>query len=454
VSNKPIPLIRVTCQNCGARCLLPKSIDRTKVYRCPKCKTAIVSPYLQPQRDLESRLTATVDFLKKREAIVVGIFLVFVFLVHLFVIPMWGFPLSDEHYYVTEARSIITQHQITHPEHPELGKLFIASGFVVFGYNNVGGRMASALFAVFLVAVFYFICRELVGVGAASFATILFAFESLNFVQSQLAMLDVFSVTFMLLAFLLYIKNRHVLSGLSIALSGLCKMPGLLGILPILAYWFLSKRRQPLKNVIFLSISAVLGFIIMMMVFDLAATHAWADPFTRISTMIHKGSALTVSKLTTPEAQMVSFPWEWVLSPIGHLNFKQVGAATFISPTVWVLIIPSMCYMLYDYFRNKTDVSLFALLWFGSTYLLWIPLQLLTDRQTYLYYFYPSIGAVCLAISYATSRIWSMTSQQRCARYRFTLLVVVGGYVILHLLVFLVLAIWAPNQVSMKPLIP
>jgi hypothetical protein len=80
-----------------------------------------------------------------------------------------------------------------------------------------------------------------------------------------------------------------------------------------------------------------------------------------------------------------------------------------INPAIWILIIPSILFLLYLVFKhNKT--ALFALCWFAATYIIWIPITLITNRLTYNYYFYPAIGAICIGIALLFSRVNELPS--------------------------------------------
>jgi hypothetical protein len=54
-----------------------------------------------------------------------------------------------------------------------------------------------------------------------------------------------------------------------------------------------------------------------------------------------------------------------------------------------------------DYLRKVSGSggAIFALSWFCGTFIAWIPISLATDRISYVYYFYPTVGAVCMAVA-------------------------------------------------------
>lgn len=107
----------------------------------------------------------------------------------------------DEVYYVPAARHLIDLSSPLNQEHPPLAKYLIALGIRMFGDNSFGWRLPSALFG-----------------GLALFGTLMFAWElyrsariciltgillvagQMLFVQSRIAMLDVFMAGFLMLA--------------------------------------------------------------------------------------------------------------------------------------------------------------------------------------------------------------------------------------------------------------
>jgi len=367
---------------------------------------------------------------------------IFILLLHFISIAQVPDLIYDEVYYVTEANSILSDAELVRSEHPNLGKLFIASGILIFGDNSSGWRIPPVIFSAALIFIFYAICRKLTGKLAAVLASILFIFESLTFFMSGLAMLDVFSLTFMLLAFLFFLQDRYALSGVSLALSGLCKMTGFLGLFVILGYLLIKKRRQSPRSIGVLLISTSIVFIVLLPITDFAAYREWLNPITRIGDMLFYHQGLTSEGYVAGQ----SFPWEWIVSPFGYRLTSYPHLLIFMSPTVLIFIIPSICYVMYEYIKNRDDASLFVVLWFAATYLPWILVVAATDRITYLHYFYPTLGAVCIAIGIALSRLWEIQPTGRFTQshprihlvIRRLFQIIIVGYIVAHILVLIV----------------
>jgi 4-amino-4-deoxy-L-arabinose transferase-like glycosyltransferase len=386
-----------------------------------------------------ARPKAVINWFREREALSVSLVLLLVFLLYLSIVPFKSILVYDEIFYVEEARSILDGGELQYLEHPPLGKLLLAAGISIFGDNAWGWRLLPAISGVAAAGLFYLIGRRLMGNRAAFLAFVFLAFETLTFNFARLAMLDTFSVTFMLLCFLLYMHNRYLLSGVALALSGLCKMTGLLGILAILVHWILVRRKQHSPMTIgVLLVSLFAGLVVLMPLLDFAATREWANPFDRLWSMLAAHRGLTFMDMPPDLLAAQALPWEWLTNPVGYVWPDQLVLAQ-ISPTIWLLIIPSMIYMVNQYVNKRTEAPLFAILWFAATYFFWFFLVIATNRAAYLFYFLPSVGAVCIAVGFTTYGLWEASSKRRYESYRFLIRTGIVSFVVLHLLFFFAL---------------
>ena len=140
--------------------------------------------------------------LRSQEYLWLGLLLAATLAVHFCYITQPDQLVFDEQHHVNDARSIISGEGTLHPDHPSLGKLFIAAGILVFGDNPMGWRFFSVIFGTIIIALFYIILRRLNMSPTASWlATFLLALENLSFIQASVAMLDVYMLSFTLLAF-------------------------------------------------------------------------------------------------------------------------------------------------------------------------------------------------------------------------------------------------------------
>ncbi len=355
---------------------------------------------------------------------------------HLSIITHPTQPIFDEKYYVADAGSILQGHGTLRPEHPPLGKLFIVSGIFLFGDNPFGWRIFSVIFGTICIILFYLICRQLMMPKIASIlATFLLALDSLSFVQASVAMLDVFSLAFTLLSFWLYLKGKYLLSGVSVGLSALAKLSGALALPAILLHWLLAGRVRPRKFIPSMFL-APMSFMLLMPLFDFLVSGQFLNPIGQVKTMLSLSGSLTFAN-TTYEA--LSRPWDWILRPEIMAYWYQPHYIAAISFTIWALIIPSVLYMAFRAKRGD-NAGLFGISWFASTYLLWIPVSIITDRISFVYYFYPTVGAICIGLGLGLSRLIAIWQKRNTGKLRQAAMLAVVVYLLLHVSIFVVLS--------------
>jgi 4-amino-4-deoxy-L-arabinose transferase-like glycosyltransferase len=160
-------------------------------------------------KSLLSRLNSLID---------VKIVILIIVALHLFVI---SFPqksmVFDEAFYVPAARDILNG-TASNPEHPFLGKAWIALGIFSFGDNWFGWRIVPTIFSILSLIVFYFIAKRFLGERLAVYSTALLGFEVIFFIHGSLALLEVPSIFFALLGFWLYLERRgRKIGGISVS---------------------------------------------------------------------------------------------------------------------------------------------------------------------------------------------------------------------------------------------
>jgi dolichyl-phosphate-mannose-protein mannosyltransferase len=345
----------------------------------------------------------------------------------------------DEMHYVPEARNIIEEHDILREEHPPLGKLFIVAGIELFGDNPWGWRFFSVIFGTATIVLFYFLCRRLdMSRNAASIATFLLALENMSFVQASVAMLDVYCLTFMVASFLLYASRQYAASGIAVGLSALAKLNGALAAPAMFIHWLFRRSGRSWWFVLTV-VLAPIAFVGLMPLFDLAIVRdfsALVDPISRIKTMLSLSSGITFAYADHPA---MSRPWEWLIyyRPMGYWYSPHYIAG--ISPSIWALIMPTFAYMVYRAVRGS-QAGLFGVAWFASTYLVWIPISLITDRVSYIYYFYPTVGAVCLGLGLGLSQLLEFYQRRSPGKLKKTVLALFTFYLSFHLICFVILS--------------
>jgi len=144
----------------------------------------------------------------------------------------------DEVHYVPAAKQLIDKaprEALLNPMHPPLAKEFMAASIRVFGDNPLGWRYPSAVFGALAIVAIYLCGLALFGSqGPALAAAALTFLNQMVFVQSRIAMLDIYALTFDLFGIAAFIAgyNRQrpemafALAGLFFGLAGASKWSG------------------------------------------------------------------------------------------------------------------------------------------------------------------------------------------------------------------------------------
>jgi predicted membrane-bound dolichyl-phosphate-mannose-protein mannosyltransferase len=347
-----------------------------------------------------------------------------------------GLLIFDESYYVNVARIILRMPQqpnvfpnaipgidSVNQEHPLLAKLLIALSMSIIGDNGWGWRIPSVVFGLLSIFVLYLLLKKTAKSPLiALMGTSLFSFDTLVFVHSRIATLDIFVLGFMLLGLYWYFSNRMNLSALGMALATLCKISGLYGILTLGAFHLgrelLSRGRkvdwQSLLSVFEkYAIVYLVSFIVLMAVLDFF----WAgykNPFEHLSHIYSYTFALRAPGVRKP-TDIWSYPWEWLVDQV-KIHYATVNVSVFtdhdvartypsvdfigaMNPTIVFLTIPAMAYNVYRYHETRSEFSLFMLAWFAMTYLPYFPAAIFGHRIMYIFYFLNTVPAVAASVA-------------------------------------------------------
>jgi dolichyl-phosphate-mannose--protein O-mannosyl transferase len=157
-----------------------------------------------------------------------------------------GTPLFDEKYYAVQAAEMIRNGGVEDNQaygvivHPPLGKQIIAIGEMLFGYNPIGWRVASAVAGTLCILLIVRVTRRMTrSTLLGAIAGVLLICDGVSHVMSRLALLDVFSELFVLAAFACLIADRdQVRSRLSRSLSDGTSTDFLATGVPLGARWW------------------------------------------------------------------------------------------------------------------------------------------------------------------------------------------------------------------------
>lgn len=360
-------------------------------------------------------------------------------------------PFFDEIHYLPPARNILDLSKPLNREHPPLGKEILAVGIALFGDRTFGWRIMPALFGTIALfaamrAVWFATLRRFATIAAGVLLVTGFGL----FVESRIAMLDIFMITFAMVAMWMCAgavresetaRWRLAVAGASLGFAVACKwnaaplmaIPGLafLVVRARTAGWrFLTAHRgAPIPGMTLVEAGVWLGLMPL-------ATYClsyWPFLFFAERTMppgglidLHFKMIELQEQVIKPHAYM-SVWWQWVLNirPIWYYyqvgDGAQRGVLMIGNPLTMLLGLPAVAWCLWAGIkRQRWDALAVAMLYLG-TIGMWIVAP--KPVQFYYHYLLPSCFLLaCLAL--ALDALWN-------SGWRKTVLGVLAGSVVL-----------------------
>jgi predicted membrane-bound dolichyl-phosphate-mannose-protein mannosyltransferase len=319
-------------------------------------------------------------------------------------------------------------------EHPPLAKLIVAFSALLLGENAIAYRLPSAIFGTALLAFMYFAARRISNEQVAFYAATLLSFDTLTIIQSRVFMLDIFMVSFMVLAFYLFLRGNPVAAGVAVGLSALCKEFGAVGLLVIITFGILepvSKERFNIRRTAELVAKVLFGFILPVSLLSASMAIWWnvgpleqirqviSLPQLRVERYFLDGSYIAFDS-SYHQFGMICPPWLWMLNANPIEYFKngaganvRVDYVAMMNPMIIYLMVPAVVYSVWHYSKTRDRVDLFALVWWAFSYLTWYPLAF-AGRIMFIFYMAPAMGAISLMIANLMCHP-SINSYARCS---------------------------------------
>ena len=342
----------------------------------------------------------------------------------------------DEVHYVPAARQMlepVMREPMLNPMHPPLAKQIIALSIHSFGDVPLGWRYPAVLFgALALVAVYLCGLALFAAQGPAIAATLLAFFNQMLFVQSRIAMLDIFALTFGLFATAAFLygyrqSRPHLwfaLTGLAAGFSIGCKWSGLF-VLAVCIVIVAAVRLMQSWRTQFADGNADdwygpdlwRGFKAwhFALCFLLIPALAYLSTFVplyglSIPDILEAQRRIFSDNTTTAIAghtYMSSWPsWPFLVRPVWYLFDKigddRIAAVVFLgNPLIlWPALI-AVAISLRDWIVTRRADAFLVLAFYLGPYLAW---ALLPRTLGFIYYYLPAATSASLVLVYALRR--------------------------------------------------
>lgn len=342
----------------------------------------------------------------------------------------------DEVHYVPAARQMlepVMSSPMLNPMHPPLAKQLIALSIRTFGDGPLGWRYPAVLFGALAIVAMYLCGLALFAAQGPAVASALLAFfNQMLFVQSRIAMLDIFALAFSLFAIAAFMQGfrktrphlMFALAGLGFGLSTACKWSGLFALAVSIVIVAVIRLMQSWRTqfadgnaldwyrpdlwpgfrfyhfaACFVLIPALVYLSTFVPLYGLSLTDIW-EAQRRIF-----GDNTTTA--IAGHTYMSSWPsWPFLVRPVWYL-FDKIGddriAAVVLlgNPLLLWPALPALGVCLRDWIvARRADAFLILSFYFGT----WLAWAMLPRTLGFIYYYLPAATVASLALVYALRR--------------------------------------------------
>ena len=350
----------------------------------------------------------------------------------------------DEIYYAKNAASLINdgvelnaQGDAEFVVHPPLGKWLIGLGIRAFGDNEFGWRISAALVGSASVLLIFMITKSLFNsLFLSNTAAALMSLDGLHLVMSRVALLDIFLMFFILLAFYLILQNNLWLSGVVIGVAGATKWSAffLIPLLILLTINFSKFHWSTLVKRIAQYILTPLGIYFISWSGWIFNSKGWGrDSGSNLFSSLwnYHREIITFHRELTETHAYAANPWSWLVlgrpTSFYYQTPTNCGASSCSqeilaigTPMLWWVGVFAIA-ITFGFFMSKPDrISAFVLAGIAGTYLPWFFIQ---DRTTF--YFYSISILPFLILSVINLMNWAL-NKGLDRRYLYGYLVLVG----------------------------
>lgn len=339
-------------------------------------------------------------------------------------------PYFDEIHYVPAARALLEGSEWLNREHPPLGKILLALGMAVFGDNALGWRIMPALAGTLAL---YAAMRALWHAGHDRFGTIacgvLLASGGFLYVQSRIAMLDVFMAAFLMVALWQLAaavrqpetgRRRLIMAGVALGLSlaskwnvaPLLPLPGLAFLAARFAAGrrrlLLSRRGIPVPGVSLAEAALWLGLLPLSLYWAcfLPLAAITGQPLGPAGFFALHREMIALQQSVIEAHPYQSHWWQWLLNlrPIWYfyepVDGVQRGVLLLGNPLSTLAGLPALAWCLWAGLRRQRWDALAVALLYAVAVGFWIVAA--KPVQFYYHYFVPHMllmAALALALA-------------------------------------------------------
>ncbi|MEN9324622.1 MAG: hypothetical protein RL414_376 [Actinomycetota bacterium] len=389
----------------------------------------------------------------------------------------------DEVYYAKNANSLI-KHGVELESngsaefivHPPVGKWIIGLGIKIFGNNEFGWRFSSAIIGSLSIALIFYVAQKLFSnyflSCSAAFLTLM---DGLHLVHSRTALLDIFLMFFILLAFYFLLLNWNWAAGFALGLSLATKWSGIYYIVAFALFvLYVDYRREkamengsPIRFIaLHLLWKRTIQFLLVPCVTYIASWGGW---FLHSNGWDRRWSSSPLLSLWHYHAEMWNFhttltethsyaanPWSWLIMarPTSFFYASPHGCgASSCSQEILALGTPLLwwsatiaLFVTFGYWIARREwQSGLLLLGFAAGYLPWLAIQKRTMFTFYAISFEPFM---ILLLVFALSKFLEVRDEDSDSSMRYRIYATYGLFALIALNFFYFLPLYIGQVIT------
>lgn len=313
-------------------------------------------------------------------------------------------------------------------DHPPFGKLLIAVGMTMFGYNSLGWRFVPLCFGLHFIVLGYFFARILFDDRRAGFMAAAFiAADGFYISYSRSGLLDGTMICLMLWGLVAAVSARSwfgvLLSGVLIGLSTTVKWSGAMAAIPA-AVIILMQRRVSIFSVLWLGVIPVVHTLVWMGALKMTDQPCTAEATWKVIIDLYKHHL----ELGKYKNELSSAWWGWPIlwhpvviklstsglksrysSSVGNVLFWATTTLTVVAfPIMTVVLLVKTKfkrYWLEILDRRTTNVALVMLLGWLSFMAPWILARNTRGNYTFSHYYLPCYAFMLVLLAGVCSKL-------------------------------------------------
>ncbi|MCI2414250.1 MAG: glycosyltransferase family 39 protein [Candidatus Aramenus sp.] len=229
------------------------------------------------------------------------------------------------------------------PEHPPLGKYFMAVFILVMGYSPLSWRIPSWMMGDLIIVTAFLLTRRIMGKGivgnvAAVVSSAIIALDPMLWLMHGIALLDIYVSFFGFLSLYLLLTKRIFWASVALGLAFASKEPAFFLVLPFLFY--LGELTKSVK------VRALYSIGIPIFVYALASTpiilyFGGVDGWIHNSVLFMLGWDAKNGHISLTATSQISTPWDWFLNVhpfyMGYNFYANVNPAIML---LWLATTP------------------------------------------------------------------------------------------------------------------